>query len=78
MCEIEKWREMSDNQLTIALRKIIERSSSAEEASDLAKEELGYPYRISVSWGKTSYFGGFPITPFMGMAHNKDGKTLHL
>ena len=67
------WQELTNNELRTAINVIVNRSTSAEQVNQCAKDELGYPYTIAVSYSEPNEVGQ---RMSMFMAHAKDGKTL--
>lgn len=67
------WRDLTNDELAKALLKIVHRCDTADEVNRMAKDELGYTYRIAVSYSEPN---GAGQRMSMFMAHAKDGSTL--
>ena len=51
------WCILTNNELQQAIRKIVNSCTNADDVNRRAKDELGYPYRISVSYSKPNGAG---------------------
>lgn len=67
------WKDLTNDELATAIRKIVNQSSDADAVNRMAKDELGYPYRIAVSYSEPN---GAGQRMSMFMAYAKDGTTL--
>ena len=67
----DKWRDLDDEGLKLAIRSIINTSSSKDEVNKKAKEEIGYPYQITVNWHSSGRM-------FQAMFFSKEGTILSL
>ncbi len=67
------WRDLTNDELRRALRGIVNRSTSKEQVMRRAKDELGYPYNIAVTYSAPNA-AGQRMSMFMASA--KDGETL--
>ncbi len=67
------WRDLTNNELRSAIRGIVNRSTSKEQVMQRAKDELGYPYNIAVSYSEPNA-AGQRMSMFMASA--KNGETL--
>lgn len=67
------WRTLSNNELRLSISRIVDSCTSADEVNRLAKDTLGYPYRIAVTYSKPNSHGQ-RLSMFMATA--KDGETL--
>jgi len=67
------WKTLTNNELRSAINKIVLSSSDADEVNHRAKDELGYPFRIAVSYSEPNSHGQ---RMSMFMASAKNGETL--
>ncbi len=67
---MKNWKELSDEELKQHIRSICLTSTSEDDVNERAKEELGYPYKISVTFETRDMF--------MAMFWSRDGLVLRL
>ena len=67
------WTTLTNAELRSAINRIVLSSSNADEVNRRAKDELGYPYRIAVSYSRPNA-AGQRMSMFMATARN--GETL--
>lgn len=67
------WNTLTNAELRLAINRIVNSCTNADEVNRLAKDTLGYPYRIAVSYSEPNAAGQRMC---MFMATAKDGETL--
>lgn len=67
------WRNLTSEELHKSIRTIVNHCHNKEEVNRVAKEELGYPYNISVMYSEPDAVGQ---TMSMFMAYDANGKIL--
>lgn len=67
----KSYREMSDDEIKAAAKKICQASSSEDVVRRRLRDEVGYPYQAAI----TSHSSG-PLTMFMVMLHGPRGNTI--